>query len=268
MGLRRRKGLKDYPQNRSIELPIWRELLVGVEMVYLRVSPVYWGFGIPHGDGSAVVVIPAFLGTDLYLTEFRSWLRRIGYQPYTSGIGINAHCPNLLIRHHLEAKIERAYHATGKKVHLIGHSLGGVLARATAAQMPDRIASCIALGAPFQGVVVHPSILRAAEMVRTQILERYEEHVMPHCYTGKCTCDFLASLTQKFPKSVQQTAVYTKADGIVDWRVCCTGSPEVDVEVNGTHIGMVFNPTVYGLIANRLAAAGSRKVAVKRRRAG
>ena len=76
---------------------------MGIEMVYLRLSPVYWGFGIPAGDGSAVVVIPAFLMTDLYLTEFRSWINRIGYKAYYSGIGMNAECPNLLIQYKLSA---------------------------------------------------------------------------------------------------------------------------------------------------------------------
>ena len=127
----------------AVPLPILHELLVGVEMVYLRLSPVYWGFGIPRGDGSAVVVIPGFLLTDLYLTEFRSWINRIGYKAYFSEIGRNTECPNLLIQHKLTATIEKAYKETGKKVHLVGHSLGGVIARAAASQMPDRIASVI-----------------------------------------------------------------------------------------------------------------------------
>jgi triacylglycerol lipase len=55
-----------------LKLPIWHELLAGVEIAYLRVSPVCWGYGIPRGDGSAVVVIPGFLMTDFYLGEFRS----------------------------------------------------------------------------------------------------------------------------------------------------------------------------------------------------
>ncbi len=92
----------------AVPLPILHELLVGVEMVYLRLSPVYWGFGIPPGDGSAVVVIPAFLLTDFYLTEFRSWINRIGYTAYVSEIGRNAECPNLLIQHKLTATIEKA----------------------------------------------------------------------------------------------------------------------------------------------------------------
>lgn len=234
-------------------LPIWQELLVGVEMAYLRVSPVYWGCGIPRGDGAAVVVVPGFLGTDLYLAEFRAWLRRIGYKPYDSRIGLNADCPNLLIRHRLAATVEKAFRAQKRKVHVIGHSLGGVLARAVAAQMPDRVASVITLSSPFQGVVAHPTVLRVADLVRTQILERHGKGVLPSCYTGACTCRFLESLTTRIPKTVSQTAIYTKSDGIVDWRMCVTGNAAVDFEAPGTHIGMVFNPIVFSLVAYRLA---------------
>jgi pimeloyl-ACP methyl ester carboxylesterase len=247
----RRSGVRrDYE---AVELPIWQELLAGVELLYLRVSPAYWGLGIPHGDGSAVVVIPGFLGTDLYLTEFRLWLRRIGYRSYNSGFGFNAECPNLLIRYRLEQTIRKAHQDTGRKVHLIGHSLGGVIARAAAARMPDCVASVITLGSPFRGVAIHPSVLRAAELVRGQILERHGERVLPDCYTGACTCDFLESIAGKLPRSVSQTAIFTRTDGIVDWRVCKTGKAAVDFEVSGTHIGLVFNPIVYDLVARRLA---------------
>ena len=250
MGSPRTSVRKEYE---AVSLPIWMELLAGVEMLYLRVSPVYWGYGIPQGDGSAVVVVPGFLLTDLYLTEFRSWLRRIGYRPYGSGIGVNAECPNLLIKQHLAETVERAYAETGKKIHIIGHSLGGVLARAMASQMPDRVASVITLGAPFRGVSVHPMILRAVNLVRGQIHDRNAEGVLPACYTGACTCRFLESLVLKLPRTVRRTAVFTKTDGIVDWRVCTTGQRANDFEVSGTHIGLVFNPGVYDLVARRLA---------------
>ncbi len=242
----------------AVPLPIWQELLAGVEMLYLRISPVYWGYGVPPGDGSAVLVLPGFLLNDLYLTEFRAWLRRIGYQPYGSGIGINAECPNLLIKQHLADTVERAYIETGRKIHIIGHSLGGVLARAIASQMPERVASVITLAAPFRGVSIHPMILRAVDLVRGQIHERNGEDVLPSCYTGACTCRFLESLVLKLPRSVRRTAVYTKSDGIVDWKVCKTGRCANDFEVTGTHIGLVFNPAVYDLVARRLAGSGRR----------
>src|SRR5260370_16387268 len=186
-----------------------------MEMVYLRLSPVYWGFGIPPGDGSAVVVIPGFLLTDLYLTEFRSWVNRIGYKAYFSGIGMNAECPNLLIQYKLTENIQKAYKKTGKKIHLVGHSLGGVIARAAASQMPDRIASVITLGAPFRGVAVHHSILSAAEMVRGQILKRHGNGVLPACYTAARTCDLLQSLVVQLPKSAFQPALYTQPHALL-----------------------------------------------------
>ena len=55
-----------------------------------------------------------------------------------------------------------------------------------------------------------------------------------------------------------ETAIYTRHDGVVDWRHCLTNNPEVDVEVPSTHIGMAFNPTVYSVVAERLARAHSR----------
>jgi hypothetical protein len=119
--------------------------------------------------------------------------------------------------------------------------------------MPDRIASVITMGSPFRGVSLHHSVLRAAQLVRGQILDRHGPGVLPACYTAACTCNFLESLLVKLPKSVAETAIYTKSDGIVDWHVCRTGNPEVDFEVSATHIGLAFNPIVFDVVAHRLA---------------
>jgi triacylglycerol lipase len=247
---RRRSSLK---QKEAPQFPVWQEWLAPVELAFLQVSPIYWGYGIPHGDGSAVVLVPGFLGTDLYLAQFAIWLRRIGYKAFYSGIPLNADCPNLLIRRNLSDAMGKACAATSGKIHLIGHSLGGSLARAAAIQMPDRVASVITLGAPIRGISARTSVMNAADMVRKQILEKHGRSVMPNCYTARCTCEFFESLRGDFPKSVRQTAIYTKKDGILDWRVCQTGDPNVDVEVSATHIGMVFSPLVYSIVGHRLA---------------
>lgn len=244
---------KPHTKQESVQFPVWQEWLAGVELAFLQVSPIYWGYGIPHGDGSAVMLVPGFLGTDLYLTQFAVWLRRIGYQPFYSGISINADCPNLLIRRNLNDAIQKANASSKGKIHLIGHSLGGSLARAAAAQMPERIASVLTLGAPIRGIGARASVMNAAAMVRKQILEKHGRGVLPNCYTSRCTCEFFESLRGEIPKSVRQTAIYTKKDGILDWRVCQTGDPSVDVEVSATHIGMVFSPLVYSIVARRLA---------------
>lgn len=241
------------------DISIWKEALFGAELLLLHASPVYYGLGIPHGDGSAVVVIPGFLGTDLYVSHLHSWLERIGYRPYLSGIGLNAECPNLLIRYRLAATIDKALAETGRKIHLIGHSLGGIIARSVAAQRPKDIASVISLGAPIRGTVMHPSVLNAAKVVRTQILNEHDRDVLPDCYTPRCTCNFLSSLRCTMPKAIAETAVYTCDDGIVDWRYCKTGNDGDDFEVPGTHVGLVFNPSVYTIIAERLAEVSSDK---------
>jgi len=247
----------------EVDIPIWREALVAAERLLLYSSPVYYGFGVPQGDGSAVIVIPGFLKTDAYLTLFHSWLGRIGYRSYFSGIGENADCPHLLIESRLRAGIARAYEETGRKLHLIGHSLGGLIARSVAARHPDKIASVITLASPFRGTVAHRIVLGAAEQVRKRILEEHPE-VLPHCFTGRCTCEFLDSLRRPLPESVRETAIYTRSDGIVDWRYCRTDDPETDFEVPGTHLGLVFNSDAYRVIACRLKAARSDRTSCDR----
>jgi PGAP1-like protein len=236
---------------------LWTEGLFGAEVLLLHAAPVYYGFGVPHGDGSAVVIIPGFLGTDLYLMELHSWLARIGYRPYFSGIVINAECPNLLIQRHLNATIERALTETGRKIHLIGHSLGGLIARSVAGQRPNDVASVITLASPFRGTVAHRAVLNVVDAVRLRILRENGQGVLPECYTGRCTCSFLDSLKRDVPDSVVETAIYTRHDGIVDYRYCMTRNAEVDFEVPATHIGMVFNPAAYSIVAQRLAKAHS-----------
>jgi triacylglycerol lipase len=234
---------------------LWTEALFGAEILLLHATPVYYGFGVPRGDDSAVVIIPGFLGTDLYLTELHGWLGRIGYRPYFSGIGINAECPNLLIQRCLNETIARARAETGRKIHLIGHSLGGVIARSIAGQRPKDVASVITLAAPFRGTVTNRTVLRAAEAVRMRILQEHGQGVLPTCYTGQCTCNFIDSLRRDVPSTMLETAIYTRHDGIVDWRYCMTKNPDADFEVPGTHIGMAFNPAAYTIVADRLAMA-------------
>jgi triacylglycerol lipase len=235
------------------DVSIWQEALFAADILLLHASPVYYGLGVPRGDGSAVVVVPGFLGTDAYLTHLHTWLGRIGYRPYFSGIGFNAECPNILIKQRLTACIEKALDETNRKIHLIGHSLGGIIARSFASQRPNDVASVTTLASPFRGTVAHRTVLQAANAVRHRILKEHGSQVLPTCYTGQCTCNFLDSLRRSVPDSVLETAIYTRNDGIVDWRYCVSGKPGVDFEVPGTHIGLSFNSSAYTVIANRLA---------------
>jgi len=235
---------------KSVQRPLWREAFVGIEWLALRASPVYYGLGVPRGDGSAVIAVPGFMASDFYLQEMNYWLRRIGYKSYMSRIGWNAECLDVLVRRLLDT-VGRAYEETGKKVHLVGHSLGGILSRSAAVQRSEMIASVIVLGSPFRGVRSHPLVMATANQVRVRIQSNNKEQ--PDCYTGFCSCEAVTALQEHFPAEVTQTAIYTKSDGVVDWRFCVSDHAELNFEVQGTHVGLAFNHDVYRVIANRLA---------------
>ncbi|MBC7795264.1 MAG: hypothetical protein H7Z37_00160 [Pyrinomonadaceae bacterium] len=237
------------PDSKVINRPIWREALWGADYLALKTSTVYYGFGVPRGDKSAVIVVPGFLGTDHYLTELYLWLWRIGYKPFASGIGWNRECLDQLTQRLIKT-IEKAYSTTGKPVHLIGHSLGGILSRSAAVQNTEKVASVIALGSPFRGIRSHPLVQFSADRVRDDILKRNPEK--PNCYTGRCDCNAVKALNTDIPAETMQTAIYTKTDGIVDWNSCVSVDKSSNFEVTGTHIGLVINPQVYRLIGKRL----------------
>ena len=240
-----------HKDQRAAARPIWLETFAGLDWLALRSSPVFYGLRVPRGDSSAVIATPGFLGTDLSLQELYWWLRRIGYRPYLSRIGRNADCLDLLVDRLLETT-EKAFNETGRMVHLIGHSLGGILALSAASLRPDIVASVITLGSPFRGIRSHPMVLEMGKMVRERI-KNSQNRRKPACYTGYCDCDAVKALQTPCPHSIRHTAVYTQADGIVDWRVCINEDSKNNFEVTGTHVGLAFNPSVYELIARRLA---------------
>lgn len=239
------------PERKATNRQLWREIFWGVEWLALRAAPVYYGFGVPQGDKSAVIVVPGFLGTDHYLVEIYYWLQRIGYKSYFSGIGWNAECLNELTMR-LEKTIDRAYEETGGKVHLIGHSLGGVLARSIAVRVPGKVKSVITLGSPIRGISSHPIVLQQSEIVRERILQS-EKVKDKACYTGYCGCPAVTAMRSEMPNEIKQAAIYTETDGVVDSEVCLSEDPKRNFKVAGTHVGLVVNPQVYYLISSLLA---------------
>ncbi|MFP4500580.1 MAG: alpha/beta fold hydrolase [Candidatus Hydrogenedentota bacterium] len=247
-----RGAVASIEEPQGVGIAFWREAFSALDYLKMKASPVYYGFNVPHGNGEPVILVPGFLGCDFYLLELYLWLRRIGYRAYMSHIGQNAECPDLLI-HRLMGTVNRVHAKNGQRIHLVGHSLGGVLARGIAARRPDRIASVIMLAAPFRGVRVSPWVHRTIEHVRKRIHGRRCRG--KQCFTTTCACGFSCTMRYAFPQNIPQTAVYTKNDGVVDWPVCINNDPETDVEVTGSHIGLVWNAQAYRVIAHRLDAA-------------
>lgn len=231
---------------------------MGVDWWFLHWSPVYLGWGVPRGDGSGVILVPGFLADDNYLWELYLWLWRIGYQPYMSKIGRNAECFDIQVDK-LQKTIEKAYLETGRKVHIIGHSLGGLLARSAAELSDDKVASVITMGSPFRGISSHPLVIQASKVVERRIKSKAKHPGRPYCFTQNCDCEAIIGLLQSVQRTkIMQTAIYSKTDGIVAWQNCINENPALNFEVKSTHGGMAFNAEVYRLLAQRLDAAKSK----------
>jgi pimeloyl-ACP methyl ester carboxylesterase len=219
-------------------LPIWREMFAGLDWLALRASPVYRGEGVPQGDGAPVVVVPGFLASDLSLVELHRWLGRVGYRPYYSGIGRNVDCPRVMVERLIHT-IEKAHRETGRKVTLVGHSLGGLLARGAAIKRPDLIERVITVGSPINGVRAHPAILAAAHALRGDCLE---------------TC--IPWLQSELPAGVTAASIYSPTDGVVDPATCLAPGVQA-IEVRGTHTGLVANPNAFTALATLLTGTAT-----------
>jgi pimeloyl-ACP methyl ester carboxylesterase len=239
-----------HPHQQAVRIPLWREAGLLAELWQLRTSPVLAGQNIPRGNDAAVVTIPGFMCSDLYTNYLTNWLQRIGYRAFPSGLERNNDCLEKVLNRVL-ATLEHAAAETNGPVHLIGHSLGGVLARMATVQRPELIASVLTLASPFRGIRAHSYILWLGQRVR----QRVQSEAAPHCFTGFCTCPAVATLQKDVPAAIPNCAVYTRTDGIVDWRACIHDDPRYNAEVSGTHVGLVFNPQVYRLIGQWLATS-------------
>ena len=231
--------------------PLWQESLWVLDWLALRLSPVYRGIGVPRGDGSAVVLVPGFMGTDLYLTELYFWLRRMGYRPYMSAIGMNAQCPGRLAKRLLRT-MEQASGETGRPVRVVGHSLGGIIGRSACQQRPDLASQLIYVGSPVRGVHANQAIQATVSLVRVAVRGGSRDD----CLTESCRCGFGRSAATPLPPSVTHAAIYTRVDAVVDWRDSQERDSRLNHEVGGTHVGLVYNPRAYRVLAHLLAGPG------------
>jgi pimeloyl-ACP methyl ester carboxylesterase len=235
--------------------PIWREALFPLEWLALRASPVYWGVGVPRGEGEPVVVVPGFLASDVSLVELYWWLARIGYRPYFSNIGRNADCPEH-VTGRLRETVRRAREETGRRVRLVGHSLGGMLSRSLALEHPEDVAMVITLGSPFRDAVrAHPVVISAAATLRDHAGSTVARNVRPACFSGHCTCTFVRNMLAPGGWEVPRFAVFSRRDGVVEWESCIEDDPALNDEVPSSHLGMVVHPGTYRAIARRLRSA-------------
>ncbi|MGA9724668.1 MAG: alpha/beta fold hydrolase [Candidatus Binatus sp.] len=130
-----------------------------IELAGLLASPVFWRSTTRRGDGHSVLVIPGYGAGDFHLMAMRNWLQRMGYRPPKSGIDWNPGWSDEIVEE-LGRHVEDEFRYSGRRVTLIGHSLGGLQARSIAQRRPHAVRRLIALGAPltFAGGTLPPSI--------------------------------------------------------------------------------------------------------------
>jgi len=233
--------------------PLWREARWGLEWMELRLSPVYFGAGIPRGTSQPVLLIPGFLSGDWMMLEMHRWLRRIGYRSSLSRIVWNNDCPHVTagqLIHRVNALAER----TGQRINLIGHSLGGMLAKSIVQEIPEKIDRVITLGSPFRALVrAHPAVIGIWDSLKLAQGGLIGRNLMASCGTGHCTCGFVRDMNAPREVATPQFAIYSREDGVADWESCMESDPDCNTEVRCTHIGMVIHAGVYQAVAARLA---------------
>ncbi len=209
----------------------------------------------PHRGGSKpVLLIPGFMAGDTSLYGIARRLRMAGYRVCFPGIWFNTDCPVRTICR-LERVLRDASRGANAKVIIIGHSLGGIYARELARRFPMLVERAILLGSPLKDPVRNSNhLLRLGAAILGL--------ANPRCLTalGDPCAPCGLNLPGKLPK-VPETIVYSKSDGIVDWRSCLESGSNVEtVEVQSSHCGLAVSAQVCDLIIDRLAKAPVRAV--------
>lgn len=192
----------------------------------------------PKGDGHHVVVIPPFGAGDAFTTVLRSYIDRLGYHANKWGTR------EILALHRLHKvavrRLAEIADAAGGPVTLVGHSLGGIYAREAARAAPQHVRRVITIGSPFAG-----------DLKSNVVWPMYES--ITGTRIKSIPAGFMEAMNEPVP--VPSTAIFSKSDGVVAWQSCIDReSPDAEnVEVWGSHVGLLHHPAVLWVVADRLA---------------
>jgi pimeloyl-ACP methyl ester carboxylesterase len=232
--------------------PIWRETRTPRELAGLLRSDLYRKPDADLGARRPVLLIPGFLAGDGSLQLMTGWLRRCGFHARRTGIRMNVNCSARALEA-LEQRLEAIVTTSGRPVALVGQSRGGTLARALAVRRPELIDTVVALGAPqLEPLAVHPLVLLQVGWVGALGTLGVPGLFSRACWDGECCQEFRESFQEPFPQGVRYVAVYSRSDGIVDWRACLDPAAE-HVEIEASHMGMAVSVEAYRAVAAALA---------------
>ena len=196
---------------------------------------------LPKGDGHPVLVLPGFLASDSSTAPLRGLLGDLGYAAHGWELGRNLRVDSQRVRD-MEALLLRIHSESGRKVSIVGWSLGGVFARELAKMHPQAVRQVISLGSPISDDRRHTNATRLFEYLNGKEPEPLRE--------GR-----FQGLGKAPP--VPTTSILTKSDGIVHWRGSVqhpdAGHERTEnIEVHASHVGLGVNPSVMVALADRL----------------
>lgn len=194
----------------------------------------------PRGDGSPVVVLPGFTGSDSSTAGLRGILRMLGHDVVGWGLGRNlGPTPGVLAG--LQRLLSTVADRHGKPVSLVGMSLGGIFARQLAVARPDEVRRVLTLGSPY----------RLTDRTRSNVDRTYRS--VAHTHATDIPRPGRGPAGRPLP--VPTTSVYSRTDGIVPPNACREPDTSLaqSVGVAGSHSGLAHHPLVVHLVADRLA---------------
>ena len=198
-----------------------------------------------------VLLIPGFMAGDATLRLMSAFLRNEGFRTYRSQIRVNVGCTQQAVTR-LERRLETIAIRRERKVSIVGHSLGGMLARGLAARRPDLVDGIVTMGSPVLAPgAVHTVLAWDTEMLIRLARAGFRGFMSEDCIAGSCAQTSFDDMRRPLDPSVAFTAIWSRRDGIVDPNAC--RDPEADcVEVTTSHCGMAVDPTVFDLVLQAL----------------
>ncbi len=199
---------------------------------------------LEEGDGHTVMTVPGFMASDRSTRVIRRYLRDWGYDAHRWDLGRNfGIMQGGDLEGALDARLHSLYKASGRKVSLVGWSLGGLLARETARRNPEMVRNIVTLGSPL------------GDPKGTNVW-RFYEFISGMRVTDEQIRRRVAKLRMPID-GVPTTAIYSKSDAVVSWKIAQLPTCEMveSIGVSTSHLGMGFNPAVLYAIADRLRQA-------------
>jgi pimeloyl-ACP methyl ester carboxylesterase len=234
--------------------PIWREGRMLPELASWRQDPLASGIGLPAGHGRPIFLIPGFWAGDASLAPMARALRGAGFRPAPAGITLNVGCAASLIGP-LEQRLAAHVAANGgKRAFIIGQSRGGTFGRWLAARRPDLVAGLITLGSPLRDpLAVNLAVLVNIGLVGTLGTLGVRSVLSLGCLRfDRCCAVAWREGTGPLPKGFPFLSIYSRSDGIVEWRACLDPAAR-HLQVESSHCGMAFNVDVLRAVGAELA---------------